>query len=248
MCTVVILRRPGHAWPLLLAANRDEALGRPWRKPDRHWPDRPNVIAGLDEDAGGSWLGMNDEGVVAAVLNRSGSLGPAPNKRSRGELVLDALDHADAGSAAEALADLDGRSYRSFNLVVADSAEAFWLRHDGTARLRFQALPAGISMLTAHELNDPRSPRTTTYLPRFRAAPVPSPDTEEWQAWQALLASTDRNGGGPGDAMCVEPTGGFGTVNASLIAVPPAERHRQTPIWLFSDGPPNRNNFVKTNL
>ena len=41
MCTVVILRRPGHDWPLLLAGNRDEMKGRPWKPPARHWPDRP---------------------------------------------------------------------------------------------------------------------------------------------------------------------------------------------------------------
>ena len=40
MCTLVILRRPGHDWPLVLAANRDEMTGRPWRAPDRHWPDQ----------------------------------------------------------------------------------------------------------------------------------------------------------------------------------------------------------------
>jgi hypothetical protein len=131
MCTVVLLRRPGSRWPLLLAANRDELRSRPWRPPGRHWPDRPDVVAGLDEEAGGSWLGINDHGVVAAVLNRVGSLGPATGKRTRGELVLEALDHADAAAAAAALADLDPTAYRPFNLVVADNRDAFWLRHAG---------------------------------------------------------------------------------------------------------------------
>src|SRR5215472_12933777 len=107
MCTVVILRRPDHRWPVLIGANRDEMIDRPWRSPDRHWPDRPEVVAGLDVLAGGSWLGINDWGVAAAVLNRTGSLGPAPDRRSRGELVLEALDHADAVTAAEALSYLD---------------------------------------------------------------------------------------------------------------------------------------------
>jgi Transport and Golgi organisation 2 len=131
MCTVVLLRRPQAPWPLLLAANRDELRSRPWRPPARHWPDRPGVVAGLDVQAGGSWLGVNDDGVVAAVLNRVGSLGPASGKRSRGELVLEALDHADAAAAASALADLDPDAYRSFNLLVADARDAFWLRHAG---------------------------------------------------------------------------------------------------------------------
>ena len=131
MCTVVLLRRPGAPWPLLLAANRDELRSRPWRAPARHWPDRPDVVAGLDEIAHGSWLGVNDYGVVAAILNRSGTLGPAAGKRSRGELVLEALDHADAGAAAVALSDLEPAAYRPFNLIVADSRDAFWLRHAG---------------------------------------------------------------------------------------------------------------------
>ncbi|HEX5078934.1 MAG TPA: NRDE family protein [Geminicoccaceae bacterium] len=131
MCTVVLLRRPRAPWPLLLAANRDELRSRPWRPPARHWPDRPEVVAGLDVQAGGSWLGVNDDGVVAAVLNRVGSLGPAIGKRSRGELVLEALDHADAATAASALTDLNPEAYRPFNLLVADRRDAFWLRHAG---------------------------------------------------------------------------------------------------------------------
>jgi hypothetical protein len=89
------------------------------------------VTAGLDVEAGGSWLGINDDGVVAAVLNRVGSLGPAAGKRSRGELVLEALDHADAAAAAAAMVDLDPDAYRPFNLLLADSRDAFWLRHGG---------------------------------------------------------------------------------------------------------------------
>jgi hypothetical protein len=131
MCTVVILRRPDTAWPLLLAANRDEVLSRPWRAPGRHWPDRAEVVAGMDELAGGSWLGINDHGVVAAVLNRVGTLGPAEGKRSRGELVLEALDHAAARAAASALCDLNPDAYRPFNMIVADAREAYWLRHAG---------------------------------------------------------------------------------------------------------------------
>src|SRR2546422_7569338 len=91
MCTLVILRRPDHRWPVLIGANRDEMIDRPWQPPGRHWPDRPEVVAGLDALAGGSWVGINDWGVAAAVLNRHGSLGPMPDRRSRGELVLEAL-------------------------------------------------------------------------------------------------------------------------------------------------------------
>src|SRR5216683_3255179 len=133
MCTLVILRRPEHAWPVVIGANRDEMIDRPAMPPGRHWPDRTEVVGGLDLQAGGSWLGVNDWGVAAAILNRHGSLGPAAGLRSRGELVLEALDHADAVAAAAALSHLEPAAYRTFNLIVADNRDAFWLRHDGTA-------------------------------------------------------------------------------------------------------------------
>src|SRR5271155_5891676 len=99
MCTLVILRRPNHRWPVLIGANRDEMIDRPSKPPGRHWPDRPEVIAGLDMLAGGSWLGINDWGVAAAVLNRHGSPGPAPRQRSRGGMGLGAVGPAAAGGA-----------------------------------------------------------------------------------------------------------------------------------------------------
>ena len=77
MCTLVILRRPDHSWPVLIGANRDEMIDRASKPPGRHWPDRPELVAGLDLLAGGSWLGINDWGVAAAVLNRHGSLDAA---------------------------------------------------------------------------------------------------------------------------------------------------------------------------
>ncbi|MGE5514325.1 MAG: NRDE family protein [Bacteroidota bacterium] len=240
MCTLVILRRPNAQWPVLIAANRDEMAGRPWKKPGRHWLDRPDTIAGLDELAGGSWLGMNRFGVVAAILNRVGTLGPLAGKRSRGELVLDALDHADAVDAAHALADLDGRAYRPFNMLLADNRDAFWVRADGGARPQVHPIPEGLHMLTAQELDDPASPRIAAYLPRFRAATPPQPESERWTEWAALLA--DGGGGPDGEeaaAMCFLRDGGFGTVSASLIALP-AIGVETPPHWRFAPGRPDR--------
>lgn len=62
MCTVVISHDPDQDWPLLMAANRDERLDRPWLPPGRHWPDQPSVTGGQDQVAGGSWLTLNDAG------------------------------------------------------------------------------------------------------------------------------------------------------------------------------------------
>jgi hypothetical protein len=246
MCTFVILNRPDHAWPILVAANRDERLDRPWLPPASHWPERPDVIAGLDELAGGSWLGMNASGVVAGVLNREGTLGPQSGKRSRGELVLDALDYVDAVDAAEALGSLDPRAYRPFNLIVADNRDAFLLLHRGDPGVPVTVvpLPEGISMITARECNDERSPRIRLYRPRFLAASVPDPDNGDWRAWAALLGSRDREpGSGPGGALFIEPepqaeVANFGTSSSSLIALPAIEAADKQPIWRFTSGTP----------
>ena len=247
MCSVIILRRPEHErWPLLIAANRDELATRAAAPPGRHWDDRPDVVAGRDLDGGGSWLGLNDHGVVAAVLNRRGTLGPEAGKRSRGELVLEALDHADAEAAAAALAHLDPSAYRPFNLVLADGAEAFWIRHAGDGMVRSVALQPGIAMLTAGELNDATSARVRRYLPLFRAAEPPDPDRSDWSSWQLLLAATAGETGDPRDAMCIRTEGPYGTVSASLIALPPAVTEKA--VWLYADGPPDGTDFARVAL
>jgi hypothetical protein len=272
MCTLILLRRPGSRWPLLLAANRDEHKGRPWRSPARHWPDRPEVVAGIDDLSGGSWLGVNDHGVVAAVLNRVGTLGPAPGKRSRGELVLDALDHADAAAAAEMLGDIDPEAYRPFNLIVADSHSAWWLRHAGTlpdfgfrtaegtwreveairlphhnpagarraSGIECHPVPAGLSMITARDLNDTASPRLRHYLPRFRAAEPPDPERDDWSGWIGLLADRTGPGTGPADAMTIVTETDYGTICSSLVALP----QEGPPRMLFAPGTPDEASFA----
>jgi hypothetical protein len=243
MCTLVILRRSGHAWPLVLAANRDELRSRPARAPARHWPDRPHVLAGLDELAGGTWLGVNDDGMAAAVLNRPGTLGPAPGKRSRGELVLDALDHAEAYIAADALRALDPAAYRPFNLVLADAVDAFVLTHAGDGAIRVTPVPEGVSMIESGELNDPASARTRRYLPLFRAAPQPDPTADDWSGWQALLADRTSETGDPRDAMCIVTEGEYGTVSGSLLALPAYANER--PVWLYADGRPGEARWAR---
>src|SRR3981189_2632828 len=108
MCTLVILRRPEHDWPVIIGANRDEMIDRPAKPPGRHWADRAEVVAGLDLLAGGSWLGVNDWGVAAAVpdpagpprtpprrapAGRVGAGGARPCRRGRGRRGAGATQH-----------------------------------------------------------------------------------------------------------------------------------------------------------
>ena len=243
MCTLVMLRQPGSDWPVLIAANRDERADRPWRAPGRHWPDRPGVVAGMDELAGGSWLGLNDHGVAAGILNRPDSLGPDPRLRSRGELVLEALDHADAVAAASALAALDGRSYRSFNLIVADNRDAYWLRgfgQDGDGRVAVREIDEGVTMVTAHDPNDRTgSARTRLYLPLFRDSAAPDPASGDWSAWTGLLSARESlPGAGPGEAMTVVTGTPFGTLSSALIGLAAPGLDGARSAFLFADGRP----------
>ncbi len=261
MCTLVVLRRPGHPWPLLMAANRDEMRDRAWRPPSRHWPGRPNTVAGQDQLGGGSWLGINDFGVVAGILNRTGSLGPQQGKRSRGELVLAALDHRDASAAATILTRIAPDDYRSFNMVVADRRTAYWVRHRGQERAAAERTPAieafelppGLSMLTSCDRNDPASARIRTYLPRFEAATPPDPRKGTWGNWKRLLAGRRfDDADGPQGAMTVIADNGFETVSSSLIALPgPPQSARgkpAQPVWLFAAGRPDCTPFEEVTL
>jgi Transport and Golgi organisation 2 len=242
MCTLILLRRPGHDWPVILGANRDEMIARPWRPPARHWRDRPEVVAGLDELAGGSWLGINDHGVAAGILNRVDSLGPAPGQRSRGELVLEALDHADADEAAAALGRIEPRAYRTFNMIIADSRDAFWLRHadeTGQAPVEIHPIKDGLSMIAAGELDDPNVPRLVRYRPRFLGAAPPDPARGDWAAWEALL--NDDGGGtgaGPDRALRFTTDRGFATVSSALIALPSHQKPELKSVFRFASHQP----------
>ncbi|MBL4690909.1 MAG: NRDE family protein [Rhodospirillales bacterium] len=247
MCTIVILRRPGHDWPLILAANRDEMADRSWQPPGRHWPDRVEVTAGLDDLAGGTWLGLNDWGVIAGVLNRPGSLGPDPVLRSRGELPLEAMDHAEAAVAADALAAIDPMSYRSFNMIIADAKQAYWLCSPGEgAPVRTEPIAEGLSMITAHDLNDAAAPRIKHYKPLFEAATPPDPETGDWSAWQALMG--DRRDDADNGGMTIDTDSGFATVSSSLLALPGHERHEVKPRWLLAPGRPDKTDYEAVDL
>ncbi|MCW8085200.1 NRDE family protein [Sabulicella glaciei] len=227
MCTVILWRGEGRC---CLAANRDERLDRAWDPPGPFWP---GVTGGRDRSAGGTWMALNRHGIVAAVLNRPGTLGPAAGKRSRGELPVLALQAATAAEASARIAALPAGEWRPFHMVIADAQEAFFLRGLGTGVAEATPLPEGVSMVTAHPPNDRASPRTTRHLPRFQAASPPR--LGDWGAWPTLLADST---GAAAEALNVPPLGGFGTVCASLVALERGGRE-----WLFAPGPPDRTPF-----
>ena len=234
MCTVVVrVAEEGVAF----AANRDEMADRPWDPPAEWWPDLPGVVGGRDRLAGGTWLAINRHGVVAGVLNRTGSLGPEPGKRSRGELPLLLLDHETAAEAAEAATRLDAGQWRSFNLVLADRTGAWFVRGLGQAKPEAWPLAEGVHMVTARDPDEYESTRIARHLPRFRAAKAPNP--EDWTAWRAILSD---DSGPVGTELNVPLRAGFGTVSSAMIFL------GSPPVWLFAPGPPNRAAFSPVRL
>ena len=242
MCTVIVSLRPDAAWPLHVAANRDERLDRPWTAPGRHWPELPQAFGPRDDLVGGSWLTVSDAGVVAGVMNRSGSLGPAPGKRSRGDLPLLAACHPSAADAALTIARLDAGTFRSFNMVVADRTEAFFLRGLGYGHPEVVRLEPGVHMIASGEPDELTTPRIARHLPRFRAIEPPDPEIG-WSGWAALLADRSLPAG---SELNIPPRSGFGTTNSSIIAVP-AELERPSR-WLFSGGAPDRVGFREVEI
>jgi hypothetical protein len=190
-------------------------------------------------------------GLIAAVLNRPGSLGPLQGKRSRGDLPLFALEYPTAAAAAEALAGLDAAEYRTFNMVLADADGAWFVRGAGSGRPSVRGLDPGLHIVTAHDPNDPASPRAGRHLPHFQGAPAPDPgaqdpnaqdcDAQGWAGWVRLLQ--DR-AGPRGAAINVPIEGGFGTVSSSLAAVGADGRA----VWLFAAGPPDEAPFRPVTL
>jgi len=150
MCLIVFAWRPSHALPLIVAANRDEFHARP-SLPLAAWEDAPQIIAGRDLQAGGTWLGAGSAGRFAALTNIRAPERPV-GARSRGELPERYLRGELSPQAY--LTELSGhlQHYSGFNLLVADAHE-LWYLHSATGTP--QRLPAGVYGLSNAALDTP---------------------------------------------------------------------------------------------
>ena len=90
MCLILIAWQAHPDYTLVVAANRDEFFARP-AAAAAFWPEAPQVLAGRDLEAGGTWLGISREQRFAALTNYRESGQVASNVRSRGALVADFL-------------------------------------------------------------------------------------------------------------------------------------------------------------
>lgn len=150
MCLIVFAWRPGHPQPLLMAANRDEFYDRP-SLPLIEWPDAPGVIAGRDQQAGGTWLGIGPQGRFAALTNIRDPRQP-PRGRSRGELPIQYL--GGKLGPQEFSYELARRAgdYSGFNLLLGDHQQLWLLNSRAGEPVQ---LSEGIYGLSNAELDTP---------------------------------------------------------------------------------------------
>jgi uncharacterized protein with NRDE domain len=203
MCLIVFAWRPGHAQPLIVAANRDEFYARP-SLPLAQWPEAPQVYAGRDQEAGGTWLGIGANGRFAALTNIRDPHQP-PSRTSRGELVAGYL--LGEQPINDYLNDVVGRSleYAGFNLLIGDAKE---LWHFNARESEAVMLASGVYGLSNAGLNtpwpkllkaraaleevlgDPQPQALLALLADSQAAPFAElPDTGVGLATETLLSS-----------------------------------------------------------
>ena len=154
MCTLIVLHRCVPGKPLVVAANRDEFFARPAEGPAIRSLENGRILAPLDLEAGGTWVGLSQRGVFAGLTNlrpvaleqtqtpladRGAKRLRSRGLRSRGEVVMSALAARTAAEAAETLWEtlsrLEEGAYNPFQLCVADAKSAALLVYRETPRI-----------------------------------------------------------------------------------------------------------------
>jgi uncharacterized protein with NRDE domain len=162
MCLILMAWRCHAAYPLVVAANREELHARP-ASAAAYWPDHPQILAGRDLEAQGTWFGVSRTGRFASVTNCRGGR-DVNAAESRGKLVTRFL--LGDVSPGKFISSLNPNAYSGFNLLVADREELWWLsnRDGGSRRLEPGFYALGNFLLDTPEVMDVKA--------RFEGAPV----------------------------------------------------------------------------
>ena len=130
MCLILLAIKKHPEYKLIIAANRDEYYDRP-TAPATFWEDTPDMLAGKDLRAGGTWLGITRNGRIGAITNYRDPASRKKNTPSRGRLVSNFLLCRE--SPVEYLDNLaqDADNYNGFNLIIGDKDQLFWYSNQG---------------------------------------------------------------------------------------------------------------------
>lgn len=171
MCLILTAWQVHPDYPLVIAANRDEFHERPTAAAN-WWTDRPEILAGRDLQAGGTWFGATRSGTVAALTNYRDPARARPDAPSRGELVVRMLEAEAPAAGRLDLLRTSSAAYADFNLIVTDGETlGVYESVPGMGRL----LGAGIYGLSNHLLDTPW-PKVERAKSRLRSALVSLPD------------------------------------------------------------------------
>jgi uncharacterized protein with NRDE domain len=249
MCTLAIYFQCSTDFPVVVAANRDEFYDRPATAP-LVIDSGPWVVAGTDLQAGGTWLGVNGEHVVAGLLNRRTGQQPDPTRRSRGLLCLEVLRHSSVAAAAAAVCHDRGERYNPFNLLIA-SPTAACVIGNATGSMVVTPLQPGVHLLTNLELNDaecPRIAKSSRLFEQVRDHLRPQTLAAYRHALGAILADhstpLDPRSAGPPNNLCVH-TERYGTRSSTLLVYAAAEHTFR--MW-HADGAPCRTPYTEVPL
>lgn len=165
MCLIVFAYNCHPDYRLILGANRDEFRDRP-TEPARFWPDVPHLLAGRDEQAGGTWLGVTTGGRLAAITNYRDPRQQVVDPPSRGGLVAGFLrDQNCAVSEFQGGLNRDRERYDGFNLLYGTTTELHYFTNRGGSS---GPITPGIHGLSNHLL-DTRWPKLTVAKARLEA-------------------------------------------------------------------------------
>lgn len=221
MCTLVLLQRPGSL--LAISGNRNELLSRPASGPRVE----NGILAPRDELAQGSWLGLNRHGLFVCVTNRHGAM-VDPSRKSRGLLVMEALQAQTARGLHQALRELHGERHNGFHLVYADLDDAFVTWGDGYAVGQEHLEPDRVHVITERSYGAGEGEREKTVAWAFAGL------EPEVHAWRGPMTAHAKE---PLESACVHADAvGYGT-RSSLQLI----REEKGVAALWTDGHPCTN-------
>ncbi len=151
MCLIVFSYRQHPKYELIFAANRDENYNRPTRQA-QFWDNHPDILAGKDLQAGGTWMGINKAGYFSALTNFRDPSIQRDNPPTRGHLVLDYLKHPGAPQAYLNTVDSNADEYMGFNLLAGNTNQ---IGYYSNQQKHIQLLEPGLYGLSNHLLNTP---------------------------------------------------------------------------------------------
>ena len=233
MCFLALVYQQVKSYPVVIAANRDERVDRPSRDPHEV---RRGVWAGLDMLAGGTWLGVNQHGVVAAIANQRSAEPQIADARSRGRLCLDLLDASSARQVADHLNErMSAHTYNPFNLLVADGLSGWVVSHP-SAEHHPMLLEPGVHVIGNTQPGDLSDPKVS------RGLAIIEPRDEVGSTLE-MLAGVCRDHGTRGDgtdAICVHGDE-YATVSSTLLAV--HDQSLQRALYRYVPGNPCRSSY-----